>query len=258
MAFQDQLLERLRALPGVESAALAGQIPMGGNGDSWGFHIEGREPANPADSPSVERYSITPDYFSVMRIPLLRGRGIADSDTSRTMAVIVISETTAQLWGGEDPLGRRVRIGGSDSAWRTVVGIVGDVRHAQLTERPRPQMYMPQQQVTDSFLVATVRTRTGRPEVLAASVRSVLRELNPSVPLFAIATLEDLVDQSFDDRRFVMRILASFAAIALLLAESASTASSPSSSRSGRARWACASRSARSRSTSSVSCSEPG
>jgi putative ABC transport system permease protein len=218
VAFQGRLLERLRALPGVESAALAGQIPMGGNGDRWGFHIEGREPANPAESPSAERYSITPDYFGVMRIALLRGRGIVDSDTSRTMPVIVISETAAQLWGGEDPLGRRVRIGGPDSPWKTVVGIVGDVRHAQLNEPPRPQMYLPQQQVTDSFLVAAVRTRTERPEVLAASVRSVIRELDPSVPLFGIATLEDLVDQSFDDRRFVMRILASFAAIALLLA----------------------------------------
>ena len=218
VALQDRLLERLRALPGVESAAIAGQIPMGGNGDSWGFHIEGREPLNPADSPSVERYSVTPDYFAVMRIPLRRGRRITGEDTRRSMPVIVISEATAALWGGEDPIGRRVRIGGDDAPWKTVVGIVGDVRHAELTERPRAQMYLPQQQVTDAFLVATLRTRGERPEVLALSVRNVVKELDPSVPVFAVATLEDLVARSFDDRRFVMRVLASFAGIALLLA----------------------------------------
>jgi putative ABC transport system permease protein len=218
VALQERLLERLRALPGVERAAIAGQIPMGGNGDSWGFHIEGHEPLNPADSPSAERYSVTPDYFDVMRIPLRRGRRITDEDTSKSMPVIVISEAAAALWGGDDPLGRRVRIGGPDSPWKTVVGIVRDVRHTQLTEPPRPQMYLPQQQVTDAFLVATVRTRGERPEALAPSVRNVVKELDPTVPVFAVAPLEDLVARSFDDRRFVMRVLASFAGIALLLA----------------------------------------
>jgi putative ABC transport system permease protein len=122
------------------------------------------------------------------------------------------------LWGGDDPIGRRVRIGGADSPWKTVVGIVGDVRHAQLTEGPRPQMYLPQRQVTDGFLVATLRTGGERPDALAWSVRNVVQELDPTVPVFAIATLEDLVARSFDDRRFVMRVLASFAGIALLLA----------------------------------------
>jgi putative ABC transport system permease protein len=219
LAFQRRLLERVAALPQVESAALAGQIPMGGNGDSWGFYVEGREANNRADTLSVERYSVTPGYFTVMRIPLLRGRLLDDRDSEDALPVIVVSAATARLvWGDEDPIGRRVKIGGRPGTpWRTVVGVAGDVRHQDLTEAPRPQMYLPQAQLTDSFLVLTLRA-DARPDALAGAVRAFVRELDPAVPVYDVARLDDLVAKSFADRRFVMRLLSAFAALALVLA----------------------------------------
>jgi putative ABC transport system permease protein len=216
-AFQQRLLEKVRALPGVEAAAVAGQIPMGGNFDSWGFHIEGLMHANTAEDPSVQRFSVTPDYFRVMRIPLRRGRLITEADNASAPAVIVVSESAAQLWNGADPIGRRVRIGGPDGPWRTVVGVVGDVRHTSLDERASTGFYAPQAQVTDSFLVLTVKA-ANQPESLTGAVRGVVRSLDSAVPVYAVATLDELLSKSFADRRFVMRLLGAFSALAVLLA----------------------------------------
>ena len=107
VAFQARVLERVRAIPEVEAAGFTGQIPLGGNGDSMGFHIEGRMHANAAEDPSVERYSVTPDYFRAMAIPLVRGRLFTEADDAGSVPVLVVSETAARsLWGGADPLGR--------------------------------------------------------------------------------------------------------------------------------------------------------
>jgi putative ABC transport system permease protein len=218
VAFQQRLLERARAVPGVEAAALVGQIPLGGNGDSWGFHIEGRISANPSEDPSAERYSVTADYFRVMGIPLKRGRLITDEDRTGSVPVIVVSESTANaLWPGQDPIGRRVRIGGATSGdWRTIVGVAGNVRHAGLAAEPGLQMYLPQAQVTDGFLVLVARAAD--PQSLAAPLRRVVRELDPSVPIFDVATMEELVERAAAEPRFVMRLLSGFAALALVLA----------------------------------------
>jgi len=210
----------VRAQPGVEAAAVAGQIPMGGNRDGYGVYIEGLVPANPAEAPSAERYSVTPDYFRVMRIPLLRGRLIEPRDSPTSGPVILVSETAARtLFEGHAPLGRRVRVGGSpDAPWRTIVGIVGDVRHVEVTEQPRPQMYLPQSQFTDSFLVLTARVSTDDPPALVPGVRQALREMDPAVPLYDVATLDALLARSTASRRFVMWLLAGFAGVSLLLA----------------------------------------
>jgi putative ABC transport system permease protein len=218
VAFQNRVLEKVQALPGVQAVALAGQVPMGKNYDTWGFHIEGMTQPNTSDDPSVQRYSVTPDYFRVMQIPLVRGRGIEAADATNGQLVIVISESTAKLWGGLDPIGRGVRIGGANSPLRTVVGIVGDVRHASLDERESTAMYLPQTQVTDSFLVLTARVATTQPEQLTHGIRQVLKDLDPSVPVYSVARLDDLLEQSYADRKFVMRLLGAFALLALLLA----------------------------------------
>ena len=217
--FTDRVLERVRALPGVEASAVAGQIPMGGNYDQRGFHIEGRVPANTSESASVERYSVTAGYFNVMRIPLIRGRLLTESDRADSMPVMVLGESTArELWPGEDPIGHRVSIGDPKTGpWRTVVGIVGDVRHFSLDEAPTKQMYTPQSQVADSFLVLTVRTPK-EPQALMPALRGALRELDATVPVYEVATLRELVDRTVAQRWFVMQLLGTFAALALLLA----------------------------------------
>ncbi len=219
-AFQERTLERLRAIPGVERVALAGQIPFGGNADCRGFHANGRMKPNPVDDPCVERYGITDDYFRVMGIPLVAGRTFNQTDTRTGQPVIVISESTARaVWRGDNPLGSQVRIGGAtDGPWRTVVGIVADVHHDDLTQPVSPSMYVPQSQVTDSFLVGVVKSSTRDAASLAAPVRTVLRELDQAIPVYDVAMLSSLVEQSASDRLFVMRLLTGFAAVAVLLA----------------------------------------
>jgi putative ABC transport system permease protein len=220
IVFQERMLERLRALPGVTGAALAGQIPFGGNGDCWGFHVKGRMKPNPVDDPCVERYGITTDYLRVMDIPLLAGRGLTETDTANGQPVIVISQSTAKLvFGSDNPLGAEVRIGNATRGpWRTVIGIVADVHHDDLTEPPGPAMYLAQAQNADSYLVAVVRSGTGDAAALAPPARAVVRDLDPSVPVYQVATLSSLIDKSAAERLFVMRLLAGFALVAVLLA----------------------------------------
>jgi predicted permease len=216
-AFQDRVLEHVRALPGVEAVALAGQVPLGGDYDAWGFHVENQR-GDPSEAPSVERYSVTPDYFRTMQIPLVRGRLFTAADRATTLPVMVVSEATANLgWPGRDPISRRVRIGSTDTPWRTIVGIVGDVRHTALDAAVRPQMYLPQSQLTDSFLVLAVRARTPVAPLVPA-IRGIIRGLDPAVPVYDVQLLSELVDRSVAGRRFVMGLLSGFAAIALLLA----------------------------------------
>jgi predicted permease len=218
-AFQDRLLERATALPGVESAALAGQVPLGGNGDRWGFRIAGRRLANPAEAPSLERYSVTPGYFAVMGIPLRRGRLLDAGDGPGGPEVMLISESAARtLFPAGDPLGERAQIGGPDAPWRTIVGVVGDVRHHGLEPEPALQMYLPQAQLTDSFLVLVVRAAVGEPGSLVVPLRRAVRALDPAVPVYAIAAMEELVDRAASRHRFTLLLLELFAGIAVLMA----------------------------------------
>jgi putative ABC transport system permease protein len=216
VAKTDAMIAKLRALPGVTAAAAAGQIPLGGNGDRWGFHVQGRVAT--ADDPSVERYSVTPEYFSVMRIPLRRGRLFTDADRAATEPVMLVGEQTARmLWPGGDPIGQQVRIGSATTGpWRTIVGIVGDVRHRQLAAPPTMQMYTPQAQLTDSFLTFVIRAN-GDPALLAAEARRVIWSEARDVPVYQVASLGELVARSVGPRRFLMLLLECFGAVALVM-----------------------------------------
>jgi putative ABC transport system permease protein len=215
VAKTDEMVARLRALPGVEAAAAAGQIPLGGNGDTWGFHVQGR--ASGPQDPSVERYSVTPEYFSVMRIPLRRGRLFTDADRAGVENVMIVGEQTARtLWPNGDPLGQHVRIGGDQGPWRTIVGVVGDVRHQELAAPPTQQMYLPQAQVTDSFLTLVLRAN-GDLTTLAGEARREIWAVARDVPVYAVAPLAELVERSVGPRRFVMILLEAFGLVALLM-----------------------------------------
>ena len=220
VAFQQRFLERTRALPGVEGVALASQIPFGGNGDCWGFHAQGRMKPNTIDDPCIERYGATPDYLRVMGLPLRAGRFFSDTDVTTSQPVIVISESTAKMvWGNDNPIGSDVRIGSADrGVWRTVVGVVADANHDDLTSPPLAAMYTLQTQLADSYLVAVIKSATPEASALLGSVRGVLRELDPAVPIYDVATLDSLVAGASAQRVFVMRLLAGFAGVAVLLA----------------------------------------
>jgi putative ABC transport system permease protein len=220
VVFQNRFLEKVGALPGVEGVALAGQIPFGGNGDCWGFHAKGRMKPNSAEDPCIERYGATPDYLRVMGIPLRAGRFFTNEDLTNSQPVIVVSESTARsIWGTEDPIGAEVRIGSADQgAWRRVIGVAADTHHEDLTAPPTAAMYTPQTQLTDSFLVAVVKSATSDPASLAAPARAVLRELDPAIPVYDVATMEARLSRAAGQRRFVMRLLSGFACLAMLLA----------------------------------------
>ena len=123
-----------------ETNALAGQVPFGGNGDCSGFHANGRMKPNPVDDPCVERYGITPEYLRLMDIKVIAGRGFDETDSAAGPPSIVISQSTARtVFGTGSPLGAQVRIGNATrGAWRTVIGVVADVHHDDLTEAPAP------------------------------------------------------------------------------------------------------------------------
>jgi putative ABC transport system permease protein len=218
VAKTDRMLEKLRELPGVDAVATASQIPLGGNGDCWGFHIQGRPGATPADDACPERYGVTPDYFRVMQIPLKSGRLFSDGDRVNSEAVVIIGERTARtLWPTGDAIGQHVRIGDpANGPWRTIVGVVGDVRHAELAAPPTLQMYTPQSQVTDSYLTVVIRGGAD-PSRLASEARHAIWSVAKDVPVYNISPLADLVAQSVGPRRFMMVLLELFAAVALLM-----------------------------------------
>jgi putative ABC transport system permease protein len=216
--FQNELIERVSALPGVEGTALAGQIPLGGNMDRWGFHIEGRAYPSDADAPDAERFSVTTDYFRVMGIPLRAGRLFSGADVTDGANVILVNETAARtLWPEGSPLGARVSIGSKANPLRTVVGIVGDVRHYELGEPAKPQVYLPQQQQTDSYLVLVVRSAKD-PVTLASPIRRIVTELGRDVPVYDVKTLEERIDRSVASRTFLLFLLGLFAVTTLVMA----------------------------------------
>ena len=220
VAFQDRAIERLRSLPGVEAVALADQVPFGGDFDCRGFHVQGRLKANPEEDPCIQRYGVTPDYQRVLDIPLLRGRFFSSADTAASQPVVVISASAARLvWGDDNPIGSQLRLGSvKHGPWYTVIGVVGDVRHEDLTAPPIPAVYNAETQFTDSDLVALIKSRSADATTLAPAARDVLHDLDATIPVRKISTLESLIAGTVDDRRFVMRLLAGFAGVALLLA----------------------------------------
>jgi putative ABC transport system permease protein len=219
-AYQTQAIEHLRALPGVEAVALADQIPFGGDFDCRGFHVQGRMKPNAVDDPCIQRYGTTQDYLPVMSIPLKRGRFFTAADSATSQPVAVVSESTARLvWGTDDPIGSVVRIGSAvRGPWCTIVGVVGDVRHEDLAAPPIPAVYVPESQSTDSFLVALVKSSSSDVTALAPPAIAAVRQLDASVPVYGAASVAALVNGAIGERLFVMRLLAGFAAVGLLLA----------------------------------------
>lgn len=220
VAFYDDVLSRVRALPGVEAAAATTVLPLSRNIDGIGFHIVGRLTANPADAPVADRFAVTGDYFRALDLPVLRGRLLDDGDGIGAAPVAVINRTAAEtLFAGDDPLGQQVILGGPGGQPRTVVGIVGDVRHRGLDRPVGPQVYVPQAQWAwpETYMTLVVRT-SGPPTALAAAVRGAVREVDPAQPVTDVRAFDEVLAGTTASRRFVASALGAFAAAALLLA----------------------------------------
>jgi putative ABC transport system permease protein len=213
--FFDRLLERLRALPGVTGAAAGSSVLLGRLPNSSSFTIEGRPEA-------IQRPLtfdiITPDFFRVLRVPLLRGRYFSDRDRADGQRVAIINETTARThWPNQDPLGRRFKFGDpdDDAPWFTVVGIVSDTRRAGVDQPVFTESYQPYTQDPRSMTVL-VRT-AGEPAAIAPALRAVVRGLDRDQPLARVAPLDELIGNQTAARRFSTWLLGAFGMAAMAL-----------------------------------------
>jgi predicted permease len=211
--FFDRLLERARALPGVTGVAAGSSIL--GRTSSSSFAIEGR----PAMIQQPLTFDIvTPEFFRVLQVPLLRGRVFSHLDRADGERVAIINETAAKThWPGEDPIGKRFKFAapGDDDPWTTVVGIVADTRRAGVERPVRTESYQPYTQTPGSMTVL-IRT-VGEPAAIAPALRAVVRELDRDQPLARVAPLEELIDNQTAARRFNTWLLGAFGAAAITL-----------------------------------------
>ena len=216
--YYKEVLDRTAALPRVEAVGFVSNLPFGGDMDQWGFHIEEKPLANPADAPSAEHYSVSPDYLRTMGITLLRGRAFTDHDGANMPLVVLINQTAAKrFWSNEDPVGKRIRLGAITDPLLTIVGVVGDVNHYGLETPADLQAYVPHAQTNDSYMHLVVRTSTD-PISIAGPLRAVIRQIDPNQPTYALATMPQLIAKSLAPRRFTLMLLGVFASVALVLA----------------------------------------
>ena len=236
LAFYNELIVRLQALPGVESVGATTNTPLG-PAESWsGFAIEDRPAPPQGNHQQAAVRTVSDDYFRTMQIPLRKGRFFNSSDARVALPLIrwfeqqplpehfddpqaapaiIINETMARLyWPNEDPVGRRMRI--IFSPWLTIVGVVGDVHHTGLNTPPNPEMYLSQLQEPQSSMAVLART-TGDPLQLAAAAREQLRAMDKDQPV-TVTTMDQLYANSLAGQRFNTLLLGIFAAVALLLA----------------------------------------
>jgi predicted permease len=215
--FFKRAIENVRAVPGVESAALVRAVPFSGNGGNTGYAIEGAAPPDPAALPQARVHFVTPGYFHTLKIPLLKGRDFADRDDLQSPLVAVVNETFARHnWPNEDAIGRRLTTPNTSSTV-TVIGVVGDTKHYTATEPAFPQLYVSHYQVPLIFSSLVARTSVP-PMSVANDVRRAIWAVDKDQPMWAVLTLEAQVERTQGQSRFLAILLGVFAFIALLLA----------------------------------------
>jgi putative ABC transport system permease protein len=223
--FYQQVAERIRAIPGVESAAVARNLPMSGTDPSMPITVEGRG-SGLAQGEVVSRYrAIGTDYFRTLHIPILQGRAFDEHDTANAPAVAIVTQSLAQkYWPGESALGKRLKPNFKGSVWCTVVGVAADVRHWGVDVDIEPTAYYAYTQVPDSIrhlleadMSLAVRSSPAAGDLLH-SIRAAVAGINGNVPLFDVQTMDQMVADSGSLRRFDLSLLGGFSLLALALA----------------------------------------
>ena len=218
VAFYDDALRLIAALPGVTSAGAAVTLPIGGDDFAAGFTVEGSAPPPPGQEPRAGYQVVTPGYFQTMGIPILSGRDFRPSDTRDAQQVVIVNQTFArQQWPNVDAIGRRMMIGRGSAGWMTVVGIVGDIRHLGPDTPPRREFYQPHSQNSFPFMAFVVRT-AGPPEALVPSIRAAVTSLDPAQPISGVNTMEQHIARALSRPKMLSTLVACFGALALVLA----------------------------------------
>jgi predicted permease len=215
-----QLQERVRSLPGVQAVAITNQLPVSDVTATSSFDVEDR-PAN-TDINVADTQIISPDYFRVMGMSLLRGRFFNDNDLNLAPASVIANQSLARkVWPGADPIGRRIRLR-SDAPWLSVIGVIADIKNHGSNLATKPEIYFlytdkPFGIWADLRSVTLVMRTAVEPQQMVSAVRGQLRSLDPELPVFRIATLQEVVSSSLSQTRFPTIVLSVFAGIALFL-----------------------------------------
>jgi len=220
--FYGQVIERLQALPGVDSASLASSLPAGWSWNWTAYTAEGQPPAAPGEMRVAVWQSISPDFFHALRIPLLRGRLITTQDGPNTPLSLVISQSMANhVWPNQDPVGKRIKFGLAESnePWKTVVGVVGDIQQSPFDRTPQPTAYFPFAQLPIASSCVVVRT-SGDPLGLAAAARAAVRSVDPDEPPYDMRTLAQLISDDVSGVEASARMMFIFGIVALVLSAS--------------------------------------
>jgi putative ABC transport system permease protein len=217
VAFYEQLYQRLATLPGSTSAALTDRVPLTGALTPAPIAVMGRTVPPMSERPSANRHLVSPKYFSTLGIPIRAGRDFDERDSARVPHVVIVNETFArQHFPGEDPIGRTL-ITGMGQLPSEVVGVVADVRGANLNTPPQADYFLPALQRPETFTNILVRTPIS-PAAMAPAVREALRSVDPDLPLLQPQSLTARIAETIAARRLALVLLGSFAALALLLA----------------------------------------
>jgi putative ABC transport system permease protein len=214
--FLQQVLERLKALPGVEVAAATHRLPLRGN-SAMGYEIEGRPASAPGGSDRINFRSVTPDYFRAMGTPLVAGRTFTEEEAWQRSSAVIINQQFQRLhWPDENPLGKRIRFGRVDTPL-TVVGIAADVKESGLGSDVEPGVYVPYVRMPAEQMTLVLRTGT-EPLSLAAAASVGVRQIDAEQAVSGISTLENLLSETVAQPRFNTGLLTLFGLLALLLA----------------------------------------
>jgi putative ABC transport system permease protein len=218
--FYRDVVTRVAATPGIEGAAAVGTLFLSATPNSTNFSIEGRPDFTPEESVEVPLDAITPNYFSVMRVPLVAGRFFDERDAADAPDAVIINQTMARMfWPGETPIGRRIKYGqqASQAPWMTIVGVVGDTRRTGLDAAVRPETYLPHAQAPAGGMTLVVRT-AGAPEDAVPALRNAVRAVDPVIPLFATRSIDELLGEMTAQRRLNTLLLSVFGAVAAIVA----------------------------------------
>src|ERR1044071_3720461 len=218
VAFDEQLLSRAAELPSVVSATLASATPLWSNSAGRIMRIKDQGEGQMNDQ-SVGLQSVGPDYFTTLRVPILRGRTFDERDRDGARLVAIINETAARkFFPDQDPIGKEiwVGVGWGEKQYGEIVGLVGDVKYGKIEEAFKPQVYLPFTQPTEPASFLMVRT-TQSPLQIVSAVRGVILSLDKNVPIFDVKTLEDRSADATSRTRFSALLLGIFSILALIL-----------------------------------------
>ncbi len=211
------LASHLKAIPGVTSVGGTTRLPLGSTNVSTKINVEGRSVA-PSQWPEAEFRRSVFDYFSTMGIPVLRGRAFTSQDGPNAPPVCIVNQTMAQqMFGGEDPVGKRIKFGTADGPWSTIIGVIGDIRHSALDAPPAPEVYINYLSNPPSNPFIVLRT-TADPASIVPAVRAQLLAVDKDIAPNDIRPMTGVLSNSVAERRFILLLAASFGLLSLLMA----------------------------------------